>query len=554
MKKIIFFILFFSAVILPQQITWNEITSNYNLPQGVKIFEGTRQSPALKAYYIDADLNNPAIAVRPYVSGTNMNVKDFTAKVGAYAAVNGGFFGGTTPYSAVVYPNEVKAVNVQTVTRNSQAYPVIRSFFGMKTDRSLSVNWIYQFGNGIKDIYTFDQPLQYANNAASPLPVPSMSSGTQYKDLLTGIGGGPTLVKNGKVDVTYDEEIMWGSGVGETNTDPRTAVGYTSNKHVIILVADGRQSASLGVSLPDLAQIMIDLGCVEAMNLDGGGSTQMAADGKYVDSPSEQRELPAILAVVSSDSLNIPKEPVFQKILDTGDTSASVEGGGWFNSANPGYWGNTPSMLHPLGQGNSFVKFKLDLPADALYDVYAWWVASSNRCSDTPYIIHHKNGVDTVRVDQTSGGSAWQYLGSYEFSGDSSESVVISDAGTTGSYVVADAVKLTSFDPSTVTSVKSDANEVAVKNFELNQNYPNPFNPSTVISYQLPSRVKVQLKVYDVLGHEVATLVNGLQAAGIHHIVFNAQNQSGKRLSSGIYFYKISAGSSRSVRKMLLLK
>ena len=83
----------------------------------------------------------------------------------------------------------------------------------------------------------------------------------------------------------------------------------------------------------------------------------------------------------------------------------------------------------------------------------------------------------------------------------------------------------------------------------LHQNYPNPFNPSTVISYQLPTNNLVQLKIFDMLGREVATLINETQAAGLHQITFDATI-----LSSGMYFYQLTAGNFTQSRKMLLLK
>lgn len=555
MKKIILLSFLLANILFAQSINWQDVTSNYSLPQGIKVFEGSRTSPALKIWYLDVDLNNTKLAVRPYVSSTGMDLPAFTSKVGAYAAINGGFFSGTTPLSAVVYPNEVKAINVQTVTRNSQAYPVIRSFFGMKTDRSLSVNWIYHFGNTVGDIYTFSKPLPYKNNDPSPMSAPIESQGTQYKDLLVGIGGGPTLVKDDTVNVTYDQEIMWGSGVGETNSDPRTAIGYTADKHVIMLVADGRQTASQGVSLTELAQIMKNLGCVEAMNLDGGGSTQMAIGNQYVDSPSEQRAIPAIFAVVSSDSLNIPEQPLFKKIIDTGDSSAAQFGGGWFESANPGYWGSTKAMLHGLGDGSAYYLFKPGLPADANYEVYGWWVASSNRCANTPFIIKHKGNTDTVRVDQTSNGSTWKLIGSYEFAGDSTDEIIISDAGTTGSYVVADAIKIESFDPNVLTSINESPVTLSNHSFELFQNYPNPFNPSTTISFTLQKQEFVSVKIYDALGREIATILNKEQKAGIHQVYFNPNEMNGRQnLSSGIYFYKIVAGDFVKAKKMVYIK
>ncbi|MCH8942325.1 MAG: T9SS type A sorting domain-containing protein [Bacteroidetes bacterium] len=85
--------------------------------------------------------------------------------------------------------------------------------------------------------------------------------------------------------------------------------------------------------------------------------------------------------------------------------------------------------------------------------------------------------------------------------------------------------------------------------FSLSQNYPNPFNPSTVISFQLSSVSKVSLKVYDLLGREVAVLVNEEKPAGIYKVNFNAGN-----LPSGVYFYKMKAGSFVQTKKLILMK
>ncbi len=88
-----------------------------------------------------------------------------------------------------------------------------------------------------------------------------------------------------------------------------------------------------------------------------------------------------------------------------------------------------------------------------------------------------------------------------------------------------------------------------IKNFALSQNYPNPFNPTTVINYQIPEDSKVTLRVYDVLGTQVAELVNENQTMGIHYAQFNAS-----RVSSGIYYYTLTAGSHKETKKMMLLK
>lgn len=100
-----------------------------------------------------------------------------------------------------------------------------------------------------------------------------------------------------------------------------------------------------------------------------------------------------------------------------------------------------------------------------------------------------------------------------------------------------------------VVSNEERVSNTVPESFNLNQNYPNPFNPSTNISFELPAASEVTLKVYNMLGQEVATLVSGRFSAGQHTVSFEAGN-----LSSGVYLYRISTGSYSSVRKMTLIK
>lgn len=99
------------------------------------------------------------------------------------------------------------------------------------------------------------------------------------------------------------------------------------------------------------------------------------------------------------------------------------------------------------------------------------------------------------------------------------------------------------------TGVNNSALNQTPGNFLLYQNYPNPFNPSTVISYQVPNYGKVSLKVFDLLGREVALLVNEVKSAGNYEATFNAAN-----LPSGIYFYRLQSGSYNATKKLVLLK
>lgn len=90
--------------------------------------------------------------------------------------------------------------------------------------------------------------------------------------------------------------------------------------------------------------------------------------------------------------------------------------------------------------------------------------------------------------------------------------------------------------------------------FRLDQNYPNPFNPTTTISYQLASESAVSLKVFNILGEEVATLVDGRQTSGYHVLQWNGRDRNGVLCSSGVYFLRLEAGGFAAAKRMLLLK
>ncbi len=102
------------------------------------------------------------------------------------------------------------------------------------------------------------------------------------------ISGGPYLVKDGEIYIDTSEQKL--SSIGGRN--PRTAIGYTKENHLIMLTADGREGASIGLTLSELAHLMKEFGCINAMNLDGGGSTVMYVDGSVVNKPVLQGGIP----------------------------------------------------------------------------------------------------------------------------------------------------------------------------------------------------------------------------------------------------------------------
>ena len=153
---------------------------------------------------------------------------------------------------------------------------------------------------------------------------------------------------------------------------------------------------------------------------------------------------------------------------------------------------------------------------------------------------------DSVVIDQNLNSGGWVPIKRMNIGAQTLVKVEVSDPGGNQSSVLrADAVKIGMVDE----SLAADDNDTSPKEYQLSQNYPNPFNPLTVINYQVPKEGMVTIKIYNVLGKEIATLVNEYKKSGRYHTEFN-----GSGIASGVYIYRIQAGEYTASRKMVLLK
>ncbi len=153
-------------------------------------------------------------------------------------------------------------------------------------------------------------------------------------------------------------------------------------------------------------------------------------------------------------------------------------------------------------------------------------------------------------IERKSSSSSWTKIGFVAGYGTTTEvrNYSYSDNDlSTGNYSYR--LKQVDFDGTYEYSKAVEVEIVTPNNFELSQNYPNPFNPSTTIKFNMPEAGNVKLAVYNLLGQEIKTLVNGFRTAGAYTVNFDASN-----LSSGIYLYKIEMNNFTQVRKMTLLK
>ncbi|UTA48378.1 phosphodiester glycosidase family protein [Simiduia sp. 21SJ11W-1] len=270
-------------------IAWEDRSANHYFPQGVKY--QFAQHNGTNLYWVSVDLNRPELSLQAVKSDNAQPIFSYMAQTGAVAAINGGFFAGNQSYSAVVSGGELQARNVTALTRNGQSYPVIRSAFVISPEGEASVEWVYHFStDAAAQAYRFDEPLAYTGSASNPLAAPTTEDGTPIA-IHTAIGGGPTLLNNGAPALTYNEEVFWGSGVELDDLRPRSAICVDATNQVSLVVATSAK-------LSDMPALMLKLNCVEAMNLDGGGSSAMAFNDQAIY--DQQRDVPSALLVVES--------------------------------------------------------------------------------------------------------------------------------------------------------------------------------------------------------------------------------------------------------------
>jgi glycosidase len=161
-------------------------------------------------------------------------------------------------------------------------------------------------------------------------------------------------------------------------------------------------------------------------------------------------------------------------------------------------------------------------------------------------------GVTQLTANQSFTRTGWWY--DY-FSGDSVNVTSLTENITLepGDFRIYTTTKLPTPEAGILLDVEEIDDQVPVE-FTLEQNYPNPFNPSTIIRYSIVSPSLVSLKIFDVLGREVNTLVNKEQVNGVYEVNWNGDDALGNKVSTGVYFYRIDAGDFVQTKKMMLIK
>ncbi|MGQ9560806.1 MAG: golvesin C-terminal-like domain-containing protein [Candidatus Oleimicrobiaceae bacterium] len=255
--------------------------------------------------------------------------------------------------------------------------------------------------------------------------------------------------------------------------------------------------------------------------------------------------------VLSSLQIRFRYAPALtQLMVDNRDQNFRTFGQWTASTADPGFIGSD-YLISSAGFGENRAQWWCFVLVDGYYEVSAFWPGGRGRAAKVPYFVLHKEGTDTVWMDQRVNGGQWNVLGIFRYVGGQAASVMVTNAVAEGT-VIADAVRLRRVLATTVTTQLPETNPSA---FRLHQNFPNPFNPTTAIDYELERGGHVSLKVYNLQGQEVVTLTEGTLAAGRHRVIFHAG-----ALGSGIYVYQLRyrprglAQTRMQTRKMVVLR
>lgn len=170
--------------------------------------------------------------------------------------------------------------------------------FGLFPDGTFKADWVFTnstpWGDNTFSYSTPSEDLQIVPSATYP------TKGTLYKPI-KAIGAGPVLIKDGEIKNTHVEELFDEiGGIGPIIDNPRTAIGVTSDNKLILFVCEGRNKTAdtPGYTLLEVAKIMHNLGCVESLNLDGGGSSCMLVNGKETIIPSDSGKQRPVVTII----------------------------------------------------------------------------------------------------------------------------------------------------------------------------------------------------------------------------------------------------------------
>jgi hypothetical protein len=295
---------------LPAQIHWHNADADFGqLPSSLHIFRTTDSLDGLPflAYVATIRLGDKSLYLGARVgNGDRFTPSQYYQRENfPVLLVNCSFFSFETGrnLSLVISDGRILAQNINSLKgqgRDSTLYYYpTRSALGINRKRKVDIAWIFNDSARHRPYAYEKEPVISKGHEPNPTILDLGDIEWKWWTVRTAVGGGPTLLHDGEIRITSREEQLFAGEEEEKN--PRTAMGFTRDDRLIILVIQGRSPGiSDGATLLQEARIMRELGCWKALNLDGGGSSCMLVNGKETIHPSDkggERSLPAIFLI-----------------------------------------------------------------------------------------------------------------------------------------------------------------------------------------------------------------------------------------------------------------
>lgn len=292
------------------QVSWQNVDTMFApLPQNFHVYKstGSLDGTPFIAYYAEAILKDKHLNFTTDTTyKRRLTPKQFYEKNNnPLLVVNTTFFSFATNQNLNVVIKEGKLVsyNMHSIAGKGKDTFTYRhplgSAIGINKKRKADVAWLFT-DSAIRRPYVFQYPKTLMKDSFTSIRTRNFKVLTKQKwKMITAVGGGPVLVQNGEIKITNNEELKF-TGKAIEDKHPRTAMGYTKDGRLIVMVIQGRSSDAAGATLMQVAKLLLDLNCEEALNLDGGGSSCMLINGKETIKPSDkegQRPLPAVFII-----------------------------------------------------------------------------------------------------------------------------------------------------------------------------------------------------------------------------------------------------------------
>jgi len=269
-----------------------------NIGDGIILMEGYNSDVPLRAWAVIIPKSNNKIKILVSDDDDGLETpQEMAKKTGAVVVINGGYFSrGQYPISHVgLLKSKNKLIEPASgsVIRDNIRYNINRGALGIMYDNTVDISWASTLNDSI---FYWDYPIN--NRPGNPALV--NYDNAQYWSVVEAMHAGPILINKGLQMVTTEEEIFFNTPVD--GIQPRSAMGLKKNGDVIFMVVDGRQIDSRGVYLKELAMLMAQFDCDQALNLDGGGSSALIINGKLINKPiglKTQRQVMSCVGVIT---------------------------------------------------------------------------------------------------------------------------------------------------------------------------------------------------------------------------------------------------------------